>query len=210
MKKSFFFLFLILPFGIMAQVQIKGIVLDSLGEKPIPYATLFFNGTSKGTISNIDGEFSIEHVPIPSLLIISHISYETQTRTIGSPPNNELVIKLKERTLELSPVEISDKNLREANLLQFKNWFLGSDYFGRNAELKNDSVLYFFRPTEDEFRAVAKAPLLIEMPLLGYDIQMQLEDFVILKTPDSKTICSILGYYYFKPYKAHQVRTEPT
>ncbi len=188
------------PGTLIAQFRLQGVVLDQQNLEPVPYATVYLNGTTIGTITNIEGKFTIEHAVAPSLLVISHISYETQVHPISSNANNELKIKLKERTLELSSIEITDINLRNINLLHFKNWFLGTDRWGSNAEIKNDSVLVFYRQGEEEFRAVAKAPLLVEMPLLGYDLQVQLEEFIIRKTPDSKTNCSILGYYYFKPY----------
>lgn len=61
---------------------IKGKIVDESGE-PLPGATITIEGTTQGTVSDIDGNFALE-VPENGTLIISFIGYETQTLTIGN------------------------------------------------------------------------------------------------------------------------------
>lgn len=196
-----FIWFLLLPVSLFAQHSIKGIVLDSLNQKPVPYATVFIDGTSKGCMTNLNGEFTIDKVGFPALLVVSHISYQTSQLYLSQVSEALLTIPLRERMLKLPEIAVSDVNKRNKNILLFKKWFLGTDYWGENALLKNDSVLRFIDTQSDRFKVVATAPLQIELPLLGYDLQVYLEDFTIETTPELNTYCNILGYYYFKPYQ---------
>ena len=56
-------------------LNIKGIVRDAMGD-PIVGATILQQGSTHGTISNKDGEFSLS-VPDKSMLEISFIGYQT-------------------------------------------------------------------------------------------------------------------------------------
>jgi hypothetical protein len=56
-----------------------------------------------------------------------------------------------------------------------------------------------------EYRAYANEPLIVGLPLLGYELNVNLNNFVWSKDSISgKTHCSILGYYFFrqKPYES--------
>src|SRR3546814_5417089 len=57
-------------------IDVKGKVYDSNGE-PIVGATVNVKGTSQGTLTNENGEFSVNVAP-NSILIISSIGYVTQ------------------------------------------------------------------------------------------------------------------------------------
>ena len=50
------------------------------------------------------------------------------------------------------------------------------------------------------FRAWAYEPLIIEMPLLGYELYVDLVGFSVVKTNDVVT-CDMLGYFYYRPYE---------
>ena len=69
--------------------DIKGTVLDETGA-PLPGATITIQGTTKGTVSDIDGNFSID-MPENGTLMISFIGYKTQVIAIG----NESIISVQ-------------------------------------------------------------------------------------------------------------------
>lgn len=75
--KASWLLFLLFPLQTFAQVSITGRVTDADHSQPIPYATIYVNGTTLGTITNISGQFTLERVILPCEIVISHISYET-------------------------------------------------------------------------------------------------------------------------------------
>ncbi|WP_373730547.1 carboxypeptidase-like regulatory domain-containing protein, partial [Bacteroides heparinolyticus] len=64
-----------------------GIVKDSTGETIIG-ASVLVKGTSNGTITGIDGDFSLRNVPQGSIIQISFVGYQTQeVKWTGTPLN---------------------------------------------------------------------------------------------------------------------------
>lgn len=63
-------------------VTIRGIVRDSNGE-PLPGATITVQGSTIGTVSDLDGRYTIE-VPEGAIFRVSYIGYETQRIEIGN------------------------------------------------------------------------------------------------------------------------------
>ena len=47
--------------GLMAQtgIVVNGVVLDAVNETPMPYVSLFFEGTAHGDLTNSGGKFKI-------------------------------------------------------------------------------------------------------------------------------------------------------
>jgi TonB-linked SusC/RagA family outer membrane protein len=79
---------------------ISGLVTDSKGE-PIIGASVILKGSNTGTITNIDGNFSIE-TNSQSTLLISYIGYASTEIKVGSQKN--LIIKLEENTKDLEEI----------------------------------------------------------------------------------------------------------
>jgi hypothetical protein len=217
--KIFWFLLLIFPFQIFSQVSITGTVTDGINNQFIPYATVYVNGTTKGTITNPVGQFTLENVNTPCELVISHISYTTKVITLKNNIDTLIHIMLNPGEVELGVVEVKDKNLREANLTNFKKRFLGTDYWGKGAKIENDSVLVFHRKKVSEvergslvsgllavdtsstlFIVDTKGPLMVNLPLLGYKLHINLIHYTELQTGvDTDYEFHTLGYFYFQP-----------
>lgn len=68
--------------------KIKGIVTDDKGA-PLPGASVTIKGTSKGVITNNNGEFSID-TQSGDVLVVSFIGFQTKEIKIGSQPNIEI------------------------------------------------------------------------------------------------------------------------
>lgn len=82
--------------------MITGTVFDTKGE-PVIGANVVIKGSSKGTVTDIDGKFMLE-VPENAVLQVSYIGYEAQELKVGS--QNILNIKLKEDTQNLDEVVV--------------------------------------------------------------------------------------------------------
>ena len=82
--------------------QVSGTVKDENGD-PVPGATVVIEGSTKGTVSDIDGKFNLE-VPEGAVLLISFIGYETQRVNPGN--QNNLSIILKEDATSLDEVVV--------------------------------------------------------------------------------------------------------
>ena len=81
---------------------IKGTVVDKNGEAVIG-ANVVVKGTSKGTITDVDGNFSLS-VPANSTLTISFVGYKTQTVPVNG--KNSLKVTLQEDTEVLDEVVV--------------------------------------------------------------------------------------------------------
>ena len=93
LKKTFLSLALLLVSTIMyAQSEISGSVVDASGESVIG-ATVMEKGTSNGTITDFDGNFTIK-VNEGTILVVSYIGYQTQE----VPAQQGMKVTLKDDT----------------------------------------------------------------------------------------------------------------
>lgn len=64
--------------SMFAQSQVTGIVTDSKTNLPVPGVNVVIEGTTMGTITNVDGRYSITLLNSSSNLLFSFMGYETQ------------------------------------------------------------------------------------------------------------------------------------
>lgn len=81
--------------------QVKGTVTDANGE-PIIGATVKVKGSSTGTVTDLDGNFSLS-VASGTVLEISYVGYKSQTATAGATP---IKIQLQEDFKNLNEVVV--------------------------------------------------------------------------------------------------------
>jgi TonB-linked SusC/RagA family outer membrane protein len=82
---------------------VTGIVTDQTGE-PIPGATITVKGTSQGTITNMDGAFSLSIPDDAEVLVFSFIGMETQEIPVGE--NLKFNVTLNEKITGLDEVVV--------------------------------------------------------------------------------------------------------
>jgi TonB-linked SusC/RagA family outer membrane protein len=82
--------------------KVTGIITDERGE-PIIGANVVVKGTSKGTVTDLNGEYSIE-ANGKSILLISYIGYLSEEVAVGN--NKTLNIQLKEDAQKLDEVVV--------------------------------------------------------------------------------------------------------
>lgn len=80
--------------------KIQGLVKDIFGE-PIIGASVVIKGTTNGTITGLDGEFSLNNVEKGSVIQVSFIGYQTQEIAWNGQP---LTLTLKEDSRQLEEV----------------------------------------------------------------------------------------------------------
>lgn len=78
--------------------QIKGKISSSDGGESLVGASVVIKGTSKGTLTDIDGQFSID-AKAPQVLVVSFVGFETQEVTLGTETNLLLTLKAQSTTL---------------------------------------------------------------------------------------------------------------
>jgi len=83
------FTFLIIVFALQANAQnttgtIKGKVTEADTKLPLVGATVYIDGTTIGTVSNIDGEFVLENVEVGEhTIVVSFVGYATQRKKVS-------------------------------------------------------------------------------------------------------------------------------
>lgn len=82
---------------------LKGKVVDSLGD-PLPGATIQQKGSTKGVITDIDGNFEFTGCKPGDILVISYIGMET--KEVKFQGERQLIITLKDKTDELDEVTV--------------------------------------------------------------------------------------------------------
>jgi TonB-linked SusC/RagA family outer membrane protein len=78
---------------------IKGIVTDNKGDYIIG-ATIRVTGTTQGTITDINGNFTIENVPGNASITISYIGFTTQTVVLNGRTNLTIILQDDNRLLD--------------------------------------------------------------------------------------------------------------
>lgn len=88
---------------VMQTRQIKGQILDEINE-PMIGVSILIKGTTVGTVTDLDGFFSLDVPAGKNLLEISYIGYQTQSVTLGK--ESTLNIKLTPDSKELDEVVV--------------------------------------------------------------------------------------------------------
>ncbi|MCD7977284.1 MAG: TonB-dependent receptor [Tannerellaceae bacterium] len=82
--------------------KISGVVIDNYGD-PVIGANVVVKGTTQGTITDMDGNFSLE-VPANAVLIISYIGYSDKEIPVGN--QSIIQVGLSENTMDLDEVVV--------------------------------------------------------------------------------------------------------
>ncbi len=102
-KEWLLFFVCLLPLSILAQT-ITGKVTDSNGEV-VPFANVIEKGTSNGTTTNVEGDFSLSIDELPVTVIVSSIGFTKTEEVISS--ENPVMITLSESSIGLDEVVVS-------------------------------------------------------------------------------------------------------
>ncbi|WP_225443931.1 SusC/RagA family TonB-linked outer membrane protein [Echinicola arenosa] len=86
-----------------ADIKVSGTVLDSNGD-PLPGAAVSVQGLSRGTVTDLDGKFSID-VPEGSTLVVSFLGFTTKTVEVGN--QTEIRVVLEEEASALNEVVVT-------------------------------------------------------------------------------------------------------
>src|SRR5688572_12968106 len=113
--------------------MIKGVVQDAVTRAPLPFANVFLNNTTKGTVTDEKGEFLLKVLKEPGNyeLVVSFVGYTSYKSRITLSENETLsaTVLLAPSEQELKDVEV--KSTRDKawakQIKKFKKVFLGED-----------------------------------------------------------------------------------
>lgn len=206
-KLELLIVLMLLSLGSQAQT-IGGKLVDSKTEEPLPFANVFINNTTIGTVTDSKGNFILAGMgdAVSCEIVFSYVGYETNKMKVTfSKDTVQLnIVKLKPSETELSAVEVVGKRDKEweRNLKKFKRIFLGQDKHAASCTIINPWVIDFPKDEEGKkFLAKANAPIGIDNYALGYRIIFYLTDF----SYDSKGY-SIAGNVRFSELKSQNMQ----
>jgi hypothetical protein len=75
-------------------IEVSGLVVDKTTEDPLTGVSVLLNNSSKSTVTDIDGGFSIKCTP-EAILIFSFVGYKTQIHIVYDV-SKPILIKLEE------------------------------------------------------------------------------------------------------------------
>ena len=181
MRKYFLLFLFISCFTIGYSQVVKGIVLDEKTKSSIPFASVYYNGTFAGTITDIKGCFELNrsgHMSMP--LIISAIGYYSFILTDFSS-SQAIEIYLKPKEYEIKETVVKSKSLAAArvrNMRLFKKEFLGQSNNAVKCKITNEKDITFnYYADKDTLKAFTSKPIIVENKSLGYKITYYLDKF---------------------------------
>ena len=79
--------------GCASPVVVRGMVIDAEDKEPLIGASVVIDGTNKGVVTNVDGQFALK-LPPDTSLVISYIGYKTKKVHVSSllHSNNNVIV----------------------------------------------------------------------------------------------------------------------
>ena len=91
-------LFLVSFLSINAQTSVSGTIVDKKNGKPLPYATIYFEGKRIGTKSDADGNFRLFSPQAETIIYGSFLGFKTDGFKIKPNENNTITIRIGEES----------------------------------------------------------------------------------------------------------------
>jgi iron complex outermembrane receptor protein len=104
LQKKLLLLLLMLPFGLLAQNTLKGVVLDGSSSQPLPGVNILVAGTTNGTTTDFDGNFTLTNIKKGDKIVFSYIGFKDETLTYEN--QTTVTITLQENQQELKDVVV--------------------------------------------------------------------------------------------------------
>lgn len=92
---------MLLPAVVMAQTRaITGTVTSSEDGLGLPGVNVVVEGTTKGTVTDVDGRFSIDLLPEENILVFSFVGFTSQTVTVDQQTSIDVLLEVDAKTLD--------------------------------------------------------------------------------------------------------------
>ncbi|MDQ7918104.1 carboxypeptidase-like regulatory domain-containing protein [Mesonia sp. MT50] len=195
-----------------AQQIVRGFVVDSVTQKPIEGAAVFFDKTTYGTITNKNGFFVLKsREKTKSPLVIKYLGYRME-KMINPPQNKNVKFILVKQEEDLNAVVIYLDKKRKKNTLQqkkseleidqhlhlFKHYFLGKGAYKNKVEILNPEVVKLVSSKDGlKFTYTTEKPLIIKNNYLDYEITYYLEKLVLYQKANELIPHPVMDHYEY-------------
>ncbi|MFN4285873.1 MAG: carboxypeptidase-like regulatory domain-containing protein [Lacibacter sp.] len=179
-----------------AQYFAEGVVQDANTGAPLTGASVYINNSTRGTITNADGLFTLGPLqPGAYEIIVTYVGYEALVYNAVLTKNVRLEFRLTPARRQLPDVLILTEATRLKYLDIFRKNLLGFTAEAQRCRIRNLEAVQFAAGTgSNDIRAFCNSELVIENPSLGYTIYFQLTDFYF--NPEGN-YCFFYGYTRF-------------
>ncbi len=103
--KLFILLVLLVPAALLAQVGVSGTVTSEDDGMPLPGTTVLVAGTTNGTTTDFDGNYTLEDVPSDAILVFSYVGYLRQEIPVNG--QSTISVSLLEDAQQLEEVVLT-------------------------------------------------------------------------------------------------------
>lgn len=162
--------------GSLSAQTISGTVYDSVTKEPLLGASVYFEGTTIGGITDEQGKFTLyTEKNSTSQLVVTYLGYKDVVLNISD--NKPLIVYLvpKEESLDEVVVTATSLFTRKQLLQAFRIQFLGATKAGASCKILNeDAIKLRYNASKKQLIASSDEDLRIKNPYLGYEIRFRL------------------------------------
>jgi hypothetical protein len=192
----------------MAQALITGQVTDAETKEPLAGASIFAQNTTRGTVTNKDGQFELHLEKGGYELVISYTGYTPRTINLDvTNVDRQFNLALQKADNSLSEVVIRSSNEVPNGWEKygkfFTEHFIGATPNADSCSLANPQALkFFYFKRTDRLKVLATEPLQIVNRSLGYQLRYDLDSFVYYFQTDMN---SYRGRCFYTPLDADSI-----
>ena len=209
--KSFFNLLTILvlchSFYLFAQTgetaSLKGRVLDSSTGEGIPNAGVYVSGTMIGTLTDLNGNYSLKNIPAGNQSrVASIVGYAPKIEQIHFEANKTMLqdFSITEQAIEMNTMQVTARSSKEwlKYLAIFKRYLLSKTELTDKCQILNEEAINLKRNKDGILEAECPCPLVIVNNELGYRIDCTLQKFNYNYSNDQAEIIFTLEAFSLK------------
>ncbi|MBB3700911.1 carboxypeptidase-like regulatory domain-containing protein [Flammeovirga yaeyamensis] len=197
----------LLSASVHAQFTIKGQVVEQGSNLPVPFASVYFEGTTIGTLTNNNGLFSITIDDYKGKTLVAKFTgYEHCTKKLNnSNYNKKIILKLKESSTELEEVVIKskkwenpaweilrnvqkhkdDNDTRDLKSYEYKSYTKSDIWVGNvNENFKKKKVVSDILDSFEDFEPITDERGQPVIPIFSSEVSSTI---YYIKNPDAKT-----------------------
>jgi len=139
-RRSLLLFLLVFPCLVFAQTTITGTINSDNGDT-LPFVNVVEKGTSNGTTSDIDGNFSIEVAGIPVTLVFSSLGFETIEQDVNS---SSVMVTMAESAESLEEVVVTGlaTSTKRSNAANAVSSITANELTGVTTQSGLDGALY--------------------------------------------------------------------
>ena len=179
--KNLVFIFLLIPFTLIAQRNVSGKITDANDNAPVAGASVFISNTTIGAFTDAEGHYQLK-IPEEGAykLTISYIGYQTVIKDIepgNTPVEFNAALRIQEK--ELEEVSVVEKvRFRQRDIDLFWKTILGESPSRNAIWVANPEAVYYYYNQETRIlKVTCREPLQIFNFETGYQIHYVLNNF---------------------------------